>query len=148
MKTTKGLNIKDKSGYFFTDMTNINSFDPSLLIINEITVFGSGSTMYEINDDKEPNTPHIVFNDITCVFRKSGENKYLIFCETRENKRMLQNYTEIFDEMKEQVVSTTDNDTFIMGKDFMRIKFNTDDNLPYNEKNQCFNLCNSKKYHF
>ena len=25
MKATKGLNIKDKPGYFFTDMTNINN---------------------------------------------------------------------------------------------------------------------------
>ena len=43
MKATKGLNIKDKPGYFFTDMTNINNFDPDLLIINEIAVFNSRS---------------------------------------------------------------------------------------------------------
>ena len=45
MKATKGLNIKDKLGYFFTDMTNINDFDPNLLLINEIAVFNSGSTI-------------------------------------------------------------------------------------------------------
>ena len=31
MKTPKGLNIKDKSGYCFTDMTNINDFDPDFV---------------------------------------------------------------------------------------------------------------------
>ena len=89
MKTTKRLNIEDKSSYFFTDMTNINNFDPNLLIINEIAVFNSGSTMYEISYDKESNTPYVVFNGITCVFRKRGQNEYLIFCETRENKKTL-----------------------------------------------------------
>ena len=30
-------------------MTNINDFDPKLLLINKITVFSSGSTMFEIS---------------------------------------------------------------------------------------------------
>ena len=55
-------------------MTNINNFDPKLLLINESAVFNSGSTMYEICYDKESNTPYIVFNDIECIFRKSGQN--------------------------------------------------------------------------
>ena len=86
MKTTKRLNNEDKSSYFSTDMTNINNFDPSLLTINEIAVCNSGSTMYEISYKKESNTAYVVFNNITCVFRKSGQNKYLIFCETQEKK--------------------------------------------------------------
>ena len=47
MKATKGLNNENKPGYFFTDITNINNFDPNLVIINETAVFNSGSTMYE-----------------------------------------------------------------------------------------------------
>ena len=125
MKTPKGLNIKDKSGYCFTDMTNINDFDPDLLIINEIAVFSY---------NEECNTPYVVFNNINCVFRKSGKYKYLIFCKTQENKRMSENYTKIFDEIKIQIVSITDDDVFVMGKDFVRIKTETDDVLSYNEQ--------------
>ena len=57
-------------------MTNINNFDPKLLLINEsaLIVFNSGSTMYEICYDKESNTPYIAFNDIECIFRKSDQN--------------------------------------------------------------------------
>ena len=40
MKTTRQIIIKDKSGYFFTDVTNINDFDPSLLNIDEISFRG------------------------------------------------------------------------------------------------------------
>ena len=42
MKTTKILNIEYTPDCFFTDMTNINDFDPKLLLINEITTFNSG----------------------------------------------------------------------------------------------------------
>ena len=134
MKATKGLNIKGKSGYFFTDMININNFDPDLLIINVIAVFDSGSPMYEISYNEEFNTLYVVFNNITCVFRKSGKDKYLIFCKTQENKKMLENYTKIFVEIKRQIVLITDGDVFTMGKCFMRIKIETDDVFPYNEQ--------------
>ena len=69
MKLTKELKIKDKPGYFFTGMTNVDNFDPNLLIINEFAVF-SKSTMYEISYNEESNTSHIVFNNISCVLRK------------------------------------------------------------------------------
>ena len=47
---------------------------------------------------------------------------------------MLENYTKIFDEIKRQIVLITDDDVFVIGKDFMRIKIETDDVLPYNEQ--------------
>ena len=87
MKTTRRLNIEEKFGYYFMNMTNVNDFNTNLLIINEIAVFDNGSTMYEIRYNKEPNTPYIVFNNIECIFRKSGQNKYLVFCETDKNKK-------------------------------------------------------------
>ena len=88
MKTTRRLNIEEKCGYYFINMTNVNDFDPNLLIINEIAVFNSGSTMYEISYDKESNTPYIALNDIECIFRKSGQNKYLVFSETEKKNNI------------------------------------------------------------
>ena len=35
MKTIRELNIKDWSDYIFTNMTNINDFDPEFLLIND-----------------------------------------------------------------------------------------------------------------
>ena len=83
MKSTKILNIEEECGYCFNNMTNITDFYPNLLIISEIGVFSSVSTMFEVSYNKESNTPNIVFNDIECVFKKSGKNKYLIFCKTK-----------------------------------------------------------------
>ena len=36
MKSTKRLNIEEKCGCYFMNMTNINDVDPNLLIINEL----------------------------------------------------------------------------------------------------------------
>ena len=129
MKTTKRLNIEDKPDYFVTDMTNINNFDPKLLLINEIATFNSGSAMFEIRYCEESNTPYIVFNNIECIFRKSGINKYLVFCETEENERMLKNYTKIIDGIKDSILFVTEDNVFIMGKDFITIRFKTNKDL-------------------
>ena len=126
--------IVEKSGYYFMNMTNINNFDPKLLLINEISVFNSGSTMYEISYCEESNTPYIVFNNIEIIFRKSGQNKYLVFCETDKNKKILKNYTKIIGELKDQILFITEENSFVMGKDFKRVKFKTSDDLPFNKK--------------
>ena len=130
-------------------MTHINNFDPGLLLINEITNFNSGSTMFEVRYCEESNTPyvastHYVFNNIECIFRESGINKYLIICENNKNEKVLKNYTKIIDELKDQILFKTEDDFSVMGKDFTRFRFKTDDKLLYNRK---FNVsvCNISK---
>ena len=100
-------------------MTIINNFDPKLSLISEITTFKSGSTMFEINYCEGSNTPYIVFNDIECVFKKSGIHDYLVFCETEENEKMFKRYGNIIDEIKYQILLIVEDDLFIMSKDFM-----------------------------
>ena len=116
------------------NITNVNGFDPKLLLINEITTFNRGSAMFEISYEKESNTPYIVFNDIKCIFRKSGINKYLVFCETQKNEKNLENYTKIIDELRDQILLITEENSFVTGKDFTIIKFKTSDDLPFNKK--------------
>ena len=56
MKTVKKLNIKDKLDYFFTNMANVNDFDPNFLVINEFRIFENRSTMFKINYFQDNNT--------------------------------------------------------------------------------------------
>ena len=72
MKTVKSLDIKDWSRYFFNNMTNINDFDPEFLLINDFKDFKDGSTMFNMAFCEENNVPYVVFNNIECIFRKSG----------------------------------------------------------------------------
>ena len=73
--------------------------------------------------------PHVVFNNIECIFRKSGVFSYLIFCESDKNKKMLDYHTGIVDQLKEEILSFEDDDYFVTSKHFMRFRFETDDNL-------------------
>ena len=52
----------------------------------------------------------------------------------QQNEKMLKNYTKITDELKDQILFITENDLFVMGKDFTRFRFKTDDKFPYNKK--------------
>ena len=54
---------------------------------------------------EENNVPHIVFNNIECIFRKSGVFSYVIFCESDKNKEMLDDYVKVIDGIKEEVLS-------------------------------------------
>ena len=43
------------------NMTNINDFDPKLLLINEFTMFENRSIMFDINYCKANDAPYVVF---------------------------------------------------------------------------------------
>ena len=81
---------------------------------------------------------HIVFNNIECIFRKSGIYSYLIFCENIKNKDMINNYIKIINQIGDEIASwideLEDNDSVRLKTDIMKFKFRTDDNLVHNEK--------------
>ena len=138
MKTIRELIIKDWSGYFFKEMVNILDIDPEYFMVNDFKGCKDGSILFNLCYSDETGVPHIVFNDIECIFRKCGIYSYLIFCENIKNKDMINNYVKIIDQLKEELLPWIDefeeDDLFRLGNDFMRSRFRTDDNLVYNEK--------------
>ena len=129
MKIIRQINIENRQNYFFNDMTNINDFDPSLLNIDEVLFESNELIMYDIKYIKNLNSSdslYLVFNNL----EKSGENRYLIFAPTEKNTIMLKNYTELWDEIKEQIELITGDKVTKYSKDFMKTRFKTDDNLP------------------
>ena len=137
MNTIRKLNIKDWSSYIFTNLANINDFDPEFLLINDFKSSKDGSILFDVNYCEENNVPHILFNNIEFIFRKSGVFSYLIFCESDKKKKKLDDYVKVIDGIKKEVLFFIDefeDEIFIMGKDFMRFRFKTNDKLPYNQK--------------
>ena len=135
MKTSRQLNTEDRSGYFFSDMTNINDFDPSLLSIDEVVLRDDKLIMYDISYAKNVNRQnalYLVFNNLDGIFQRSGGNKYLIFSSTEKSRIILENYTELFNEIAEQIELMTD-DKVKYCKDTLKIKFKTSDDLPFDE---------------
>ena len=53
--------------------------------------------------------------------------------QQKKSRIMLENYTEVLDEIKEKIKLITGEKIFRYSKDFMRMKLKTSDNLPYNE---------------
>ena len=68
MKAIKELSIKDWSGYFFTEMMNINNIDPEYLLLNDFKGSRDRSVLFNIAYFEENSVPHIVFNNIKFIF--------------------------------------------------------------------------------
>ena len=64
---------------------------------------------------------------------RQNKSKYLGFDSTGENKEVLKKYTELLDGIKNEIETTNGGKKSKYGKDFMKIEFNTDDNLPLNK---------------
>ena len=58
---------------------------------------------------------------------------FLVFDSTDENKKVLKKYTKLWDGIKNETEIINRCKKGKYGKDFMKIKFNTDDNLPLNK---------------
>ena len=59
-------------------------------------------------------------------------NKCLIFDSTDENKELLKKYSCVFDGLIDKI-KKIDDDWLKYTKDYTKIKFNSDDNLPLNK---------------
>ena len=59
-------------------------------------------------------------------------NKYLIFDSTDENKELLKKYQDLWSEIKNKIEAVSSGECDYE-KDYMKIKFNSDDDLPLNK---------------
>ena len=73
---------------------------------------------------------------ILCIYvliiEEKDANKYLIFDSTDENKELLKKYNDFFDGIRGNIKEVC-SDEFDYEKGYMKIKFNSDDNLPLNK---------------
>ena len=61
MKTTRELNIKDWSGYFFEEMVNILDIDPECFMVDNVKECTNGTMFYNTYDSDKTDVPHINF---------------------------------------------------------------------------------------
>ena len=64
--------------------------------------------------------------------QEKGANKYLVFDSTDENKELLKKYNDVFNGIRDRIKEINSNDCDYE-KDYMKIKFNSDDALPLNK---------------
>ena len=151
MGNIKQINIKNRTYYFFNDMINIEDFDSNLVKIDKkwcknVDIYYIGYIKIKIINDHENvyrvNSFYLIIGKVDgFIEEKNGEieknwrkkSKYLVFDSTDEKKEVLTNYTELADGVKNEIKTINSGKEGDYSKDFMRIKFNTDDDLPLNK---------------
>ena len=72
------------------------------------------------------------------ILKKKNGNKYLV-SDSTDKKDVLQKYTKLWDGIK-NLIQEVDNKSSEYGKDFMKIKYNSEDKLPLNKELKLYNL--------
>ena len=106
MKTLRQVNIKNRQNYFFNSMNNIKNFDQNLLNIDQISFKSTDCVIYDIKYFKNldcSNSLCLVFNNVDACIEENNESKYLLFALTDKNKEALENYTELWDGVKNEI---------------------------------------------
>ena len=81
------------------------------------------------------NSVHPLYLGITRVngyIEERDSNKYLAFDSSDENKKLLKKYSDVFNGIKDKIKKIYNNDSDYE-KEYMKIKFNSDDDLPLNK---------------
>ena len=76
---------------------------------------------------------YFTIDEVDGYIEEKNRNKYLTFASTDKNKEVLKKYAQLRNEIKSLIDKIDDDKPGEYGKEFMKIKCNSDDNLPLNE---------------
>ena len=79
------------------------------------------------------NPLYFIIFEIDGYTEKKNGNKYLILTSTDKNKEVLSKYTELQDEIKYLIKTIKGGDAGEYEREYMKIRFNSDDKLPLNK---------------
>ena len=154
------INIKNRTFYFYNDTINIKNFNAELLKIDkksykDIGIYNIGyitkkqiddyENIYSVNplyllidhvsgciEEKDLNPLYLHIDHAGRYVEEKGVNKYLVFDSTDQNKKLLKKYNDVWNGIKTKIKEVSDSE-FEYEKDYMKIKFNSDNNLPLNK---------------
>ena len=148
MEIVKQINIKTRTYYFYNEMINIKKFVSNFLKIDkksykDIGIYNIGYITIKKVDDYENiysvNLLHLIIDHASGYIAKKEVHKYFIFDYTDENKELLKKYNDVFNGIRNKTkkISREECD---YEKDYMKIKFNSDDDLPLNKQLKFHNM--------
>ena len=85
------------------------------------------------------NPLYLLINHANGYIEEKGVNKYLIFDSTDENKELLKKYNDVWNGIKNKIEEVSSGECDYE-KDYMKIKFNSDDDLPLNKPLKFHNM--------
>ena len=148
MGIVKQIDIKNRAYYFYNDMINIKKFDSNLLKIDkksytDIDIYDIGyitikkidyyGTIYSLNP------LYLIIDHASGCIEEKEMNKYLVFDSTDENKELFKNNNDVFNRIRNKIKKIS-GDECDYEKDYMKIKFNSDDDLPLSKQLKFHNM--------
>ena len=141
MGSIKEINIKNRTYYFYNDIIDIKTFDSKNLKLDkkkykDLDIYNIGFvTIKKIGDCYDVNSVNPLYlriDNASGYIEEINEDKYLVFDVRDENKELLKRYDDVFNGLIDKI-KKIDDDWLEYTKDYMKIKFNSDDNLPLNK---------------
>ena len=146
MEKIKQISIKNRTYYVYNEYIDLENFDARLLKTDrksykDIGIYNIGYiTKKKIDDCKNINSENInsgnpLYLNITHAngyIEEKSVNKYMVFDSTDENKELLKQYNDVFNGIRDKIKEINSNKCDYK-KDYMEIKFNSDDDLPLNK---------------
>ena len=139
MGTVKQMNIKNRTYYFYNNVIDPQNFKPNLLKIEkksykDIGIYNIGYiTIKNIDDCENISSVNPLYLRITHTsgyIEEINVNKYIIFDSTDENKELIKKYNDAFNGISDEIKTINGGKENDYEKNYMKIKFNSDDNLP------------------
>ena len=148
MGTIKEINIKNRTYYFYNDIIDIKTFDSNNLKLDKKTykdldIYNIGYVTikkigygYDINS---VNPLYLRIDNANGYIEEINEDKYLVFDDTHENKQLLKRYDDVFHKIMDKI-KKIDDDWLEYTKDYIKIRFGSDDNLPLKKLLKFYNM--------
>ena len=142
MGIVKQINVKNRTCYFYNDIIDLENFKSNLLKIDkksykDIGIYNIGYiTIKKIDNYENISSVNPFYLHITHASGYIEEihgNKYLIFDSTDENKELIRKYNDAFNGIRDEIKTTNGGKENDYEKNYIKIKFNSDDNLPLNK---------------
>ena len=141
MGKIRQINIKNGTYYFYNDIINLKKFKSNLLKIDKksyknISIYNIAYTTIKTIDDCENiysvNPLYLCVDHANGYIEGINGNKYSIFDSTDENKKLLKKYNDVWNGIKDKIKKVSSGKCDYEN-DYLKIRFNSDDNLPLNK---------------
>ena len=123
-------------------MINIKEFDSSQLKIDKksyktIGIYYIGyitiKSIIDYENINSVNPLYLIIAQVDGYIEENNGNKYLTFASTDKSKKVLEKYTKLWDKTKFHIQTMNADKSGEYNKDYIKIKFNSDDDLPLNK---------------
>ena len=142
MEKIKQINIKNWTYYFYNDQINLKDFDARLLKVDkkdykEIDIYYIGyvtvKKIANCNNINSVNPLYLMINEMIGHFEEKNESKYLVLDDVDENKEVSKQFEDVWEGVKKEIKTINGSKRVEYGKDFLKIWFESDDDLPMNK---------------